>query len=119
MKHNEKDIESIHLRVNTEVKQTELIIHNIYNSCSISTSFTGSPSTLPQLAEALAAPGEHLVVGDFNLHHPYWGGPRCLTRHAMADKTIEIATATQLNLLLPAGTITREQNQQKTTIDLC
>lgn len=97
-----------------------LRLHNIYNPSPLSTTSTESPSTLPVLHTALAEhPSDaHLVVGDFNLHHPYWGGPRCLTRHAMADQLINTATNAGLDLLTPPGMITREMNQQRTTIDL-
>ena len=36
----------------------------------------------------------------------------------MADTLIELATEAQLDLLLPAGEVTRRMNEQHTTIDL-
>ena len=96
-------------------------IHNVYNPSPISTTSRDSPSTLPKLAEGLRsgrAESTHLVVGDFNLHHPYWGGGGCLIQHAMADTLIELTAETHLDLLLPTGEITRRMNQQRTTIDL-
>lgn len=99
-------------------RATSISIHNVYNPSPISISSTDSPTTLYRLRKALDAPGEHLILGDFNLHHPYWGGTRCLDRHAMADELIGISVVEGLSLLLPEGTITREQNTQRTTIDL-
>ena len=61
---------------------------------------------LTVLAEALIQPGEHVVVGDFNLHHPYWCGPFRVTQHAMADVLLNIGEQHDLEQMLPAGTIT-------------
>ena len=96
-------------------------IYNVYNLSPIFTTSRDSPFTLPKLAKGLRsgrAESTHLVVGDFNLHHPYWGGGGCLIQHAIADTLIELTAETHLNLLLPTGEITRKINQQRTTIDL-
>ena len=50
--------------------QEEVWIHNIYNPSPRSTRSTDSPSTLPQIRAALQKPREHILLGDFNLHHP-------------------------------------------------
>ena len=44
------------------------------------------------------------MVGDFNLHHPSWGGAHCLTQHGVADCLIEVVEAVDLDLALPLGT---------------
>ena len=128
---NEADFQTIEFTLHTSVNYADstvsaggegseltVLLHNIYNPCQISYSSTQGDSTLPRLREALETQGNHIVVGDFNLHHPYWGGTRCVTRHAAADQLLEIVSGATLDLLLPAGTITREQHQQRTTIDL-
>lgn len=131
---NESDFQTIELKLRTHVTTTEqqgndnediaigdpksVRIHNIYNPCPISHSSTQGPTTIPRLREALVTHTEHIVVGDFNLHHPYWGGTRCLDRHLAADLLIETVNEAQLTLLLSAGTVTREQHNQRTTIDL-
>ncbi|OGE50276.1 hypothetical protein PENARI_c017G00750 [Penicillium arizonense] len=46
-----------------------------------------------------------IVLGDFNLHHPAWGGDDALTDTA------------NLDLWLAPGTITRDESGHKTTID--
>ena len=53
--------------------------------------------------------GEHVVVGDFNLHHPMWTKPGYEHRHEEADQLVELATETGLELLLPQGTTTYER----------
>lgn len=58
------------------------------------------------LAKALTQPGEHVIVGDFNLHYPYWCGPSRVTQHVTADVLLNIAEQYDLEQMLPAGTIT-------------
>lgn len=117
----EDDFCSIRIVIRNNDGSTKAIrLHNVYNPSPNSTTSVNSPSTLPRLVKAIEENPEdtHMVVGDFNLHHPYWGGPRCFSRHAAADHLIDVATQATLDLLTPPGTITREMNQQKTTIDL-
>ena len=70
------------------------------------------------MLQALQAPGQHLIVGDFNLHHPLWGGLDVPQTHAAADILIEGIVEHQLELLLPLGTITCEKNHKHSTLDL-
>lgn len=61
---------------------------------------------------------EHIVVGDFNLHHPYWCGPFRVTQHATADTLLNLAEEYELNQTLPASTITWARGRLSSTIDL-
>lgn len=91
-------------------------IHNYYNPPSAHTSTElGTLSILPR---ALAMQGQHILLGDFNLHHPLWGGITSPTHHTLANHLIETATAANLNLALPRGTITRRRGNSKSTLDL-
>ena len=58
-----------------------------------------------------------VLLGDFNLHHPSWGGD-----HIVADREastlIEIINSFGLNLLLPRGEATWQRGGIETTIDL-
>ena len=58
------------------------------------------------------------MVGDFNLHHPTWGGLRCLTQHVAADRLLDVAAAADLNLTLPPGTITWRAHHLESMINL-
>ena len=70
----------INIRKRTELEETAtgardsyqetIWIYNIYNPSPVSYSSTDSPSTIPQLEEALGEDREHIIVGDFNLHYP-------------------------------------------------
>src|SRR5205814_169596 len=77
------------------------------------------PTPIPHLLDALQVPGRHLVVGDFSLHHPLWGGPEVTRSHAAAELLIRGMIANQMDLLLTPGTITREKhNNEPSTLDL-
>jgi hypothetical protein len=70
------------------------------------------------MLDALQALGQHLIVGDFNLHHPLWGGPNVTQAHDAADLLLSGMVENQLELLLLLGTITREKNKERSTLDL-
>jgi hypothetical protein len=81
---------------------TTLYIHNFYNPPpKLLTS--RNLATLELLPQALDRPGEHLLIEDFDLHHPLWGGMMLPPQHALSDILGE--TMTQSNPdrpLLPA-----------------
>jgi hypothetical protein len=66
--------------------------------------------------------GEHIFLGDFNLHHPLWTGPSYPRHHRLSDTLLEHMRNASAELLLPQGTITREMvkggTAERTTIDL-
>ena len=70
------------------------------------------------MLDAVQAPSRHLIVGDFNLHHPLWGGPEIHQSHNGAELLIDGIELYNLDLLLPPGTITRKFNQQRSSLDL-
>ena len=51
-------------------EKIEVWVHNVYNPSPTSYKTKDSPSTIPVISEVLQRPGEHILVGDFNLHHP-------------------------------------------------
>lgn len=113
-----KDLCTLMIRVQMGRSVKTIYIHNVYNPSPESLSTNEGVSTIPALGEALKAHGEHLVVGDFNLHNPYWGGQRVRRSHAWSRKLIELMERESLDLTLPAGTITWERKDQASTIDL-
>lgn len=78
----------------------------MYNPSPASYSSTDSPSTFPEMQQALQANVEHILLSDFNLHHPYWSGPSRPTQYAAADQLLDIIDAAEMELILPPGTIT-------------
>ncbi len=117
----------LHLRSRVNGARDGVIL-NIYRPI-------GSKSAIASLSDRLPVPSDakdvlsllhfslqdtsvdHIVLGDFNLHHPSWGG-----QHVRPDSEskhlISMYNAHSLRLLLPLGTIIREENNHKTTIDL-
>lgn len=94
-------------------------IHNIYNPCPGSYSTITAASTVPAIrAQIESLEGEHIVLGDFNLHHPFWSGPSRPTQHAAADALLDLVDDHKLSLTLPAGTVTWEARGSQSTIDL-
>jgi hypothetical protein len=72
----------------------------------------------PRIAQAIEeAPAETLLLGDFNLHHPAWGG-RQATCETQAEQLLADTQATDLQLLTPRGIPTWKRGQSTTVIDL-
>lgn len=93
-------------------------IHNIYNPSSASYSFTDSPSTILIAAQQISCDENHILLGDFNLHHPYWSGPSRLKPHAVANQLLNLIECAEMSLTLPNDTITWEAQNSYSTIDL-
>lgn len=95
----------------------QMHIHNCYNQPS-STSSQQAGDVLTLLPSVLGQEGEHILLGDFNLHHPKWGGPNTFDQHKAADDLIAITQVYQLELLTPPGTVTWETPRSCQTLDL-
>jgi len=91
---------------------------NIYNSCSLFTTFTKRFSIISHLNELLKNDCKQLIIKDFNLHHSHWERWRCFTHHMMIDTLLNIITNARLKLLLKSNIVTYETHNQFTTIDL-
>ncbi len=91
---------------------------NIYNSCSLSITFTKRSLIISRLNELLKNDCEQLIVKDFNLHHFHWKRWRCFTHHTTTNTLLNIITNARLKLLLKLNIITREAHNQFTMIDL-
>ena len=94
-----------------------LHIHNCYNQPPNLAS-SRELGVLRQLPEALAGEGEHVLLGDFNLHHPSWGGVLLPTQHALADDLIDVTTMANMELTLPPGSVTWRTQRSMSTLDL-
>ncbi len=103
---------------NTDSETQMLRLLNVYNSCSLFTTFIEKSSIIFRLNELLKNDCEQLIVEDFNLHHSHWEEWRCFTHHTTTDTLLNVITNARLKLLLKSDTITREAHNQFTTIDL-
>lgn len=118
--HHSPDYSELNLRTQKQDEQGQRVIHihNIYNP---SPSTAHPLGTLPLLGKILQQHGreeEHIVLGDFNLHHPHWAGVDQRRVHKEAEELLAIIETNHLQLLLPPGTRTRQERGQDTTIDL-
>ncbi|KAF2802659.1 DNase I-like protein, partial [Mytilinidion resinicola] len=101
-----KDLCTLLLRLQDRTVQ----IHNLYNPQP-----RGHTAELP----GLFTPGhEHMLVGDFNLHHPLWGGERVVAVEDEAAELVRVTRAAGLQLTTERGIETWRRNHQRTTIDL-
>ena len=117
--HHSRDAQTVTIRYETgSQQQRTLSIHNIYNPSPSSYSAIET-GTLETLRYCLQEPqNDHIVVGDFNLHHPLWSGLARPTQHNAADILIEIARNASLDLATECGTITWRSRGLYSTIDL-
>ncbi|KAJ6020305.1 hypothetical protein N7499_003588 [Penicillium canescens] len=104
-----RDAQEVRFRVGEKGEQRELRVFNIYNP-------VGSIETILKLEDMLDKKG-CIVLGDFNLHHPAWGGDNAI-QDANADALIELTDSADLDLWLAPGTITRDEAGHQTSIDL-
>src|SRR5205823_752513 len=56
-------------------------IHSVYSETPELYRTTAWNTPIPSMLSALQMPGQHLIVGDFNLHHPLWGGRSVTQTH--------------------------------------
>jgi len=103
---------------NTNNKTQTLKLLNVYNSCSLFTTFTEKSLIISCLNKLLKNDCKQLIVKDFNLHHSHWEEWKCFTHHTTTDTLLNIITNARLKLLLKSDIITREAHNQFTMIDL-
>lgn len=60
-----------------------------------------------------------MLLGDFNLHHPLWGGLNREVTDLESEDLIDIIGDFALYSTLPPGTVTYKEGRSQTTIDLC
>ncbi|KAI0991993.1 hypothetical protein K3495_g16193, partial [Podosphaera aphanis] len=106
------DITCISLQTN----RGKIYVNNIYNPPSLShgSKELGTIKFIPEIISK----GLHILVGDFNLHHPRWGGQMVLSHHKLAEDLIEMLGDKNMELALPEGTITWENRGSQSTLDL-
>ncbi len=60
---------------------------------------------------------KHMILGDFNLHHPSWGGAG-IQGDAEAEDLLEIIDIHDIEMTIEPGVVTWQRRNQKSTIDL-
>jgi hypothetical protein len=99
-------------------ERQHITIHNIYNPARRSESNSTVLTDVHTILHNNLS-NEQILLGDFNLHHPMWGGAN--VRHTDLESADLLAIMDDFNLsnTLPPGTITYEAGAARTTIDLC
>ena len=92
-------------------------VHNIYNPSPVLITLE-NPSSLPLAEQKIQEPGEHLLLGDFNLHHPNWNNPNRYSYHKEADALVEFTENRGLELISPHNKPTWKARGQESVIDL-
>ena len=118
-KEHSRDICSLTVEFGDDQQEEQnVIIHNVYNPARRSES---DSTVLVDVRTILHdnQSSEQILLGDFNLHHPMWGGTD--VRHIDPESADLLAIMEDFNLgsTLPPGTITYEERTLRTTIDLC
>lgn len=108
------------LRAEENRPARRVLMHNLYHPRPPSTHPPEAVPTFQQIRQAIQnePQADHIVLGDFNLHHPRWGGSTCVSIDQEAETLIDVMNELQLTCILPPGTITRRRGRQETTIDL-
>ncbi|CAE7033039.1 RVT 1 multi-domain protein [Pyrenophora teres f. teres] len=94
-----------------------LHMHCIYN-------VTSKSIPTDRFKELMSAPGQHLMMGDFNMKHPWWGDRRVRNKKSRESKALHEAFKYELEicLLTQRGARTREatpgDRNRWSTIDL-
>lgn len=107
------DITSISL----QTSQGKVCVHNIYNPPPLAHS-SRELGTLQWIPQILAQKGKHVLIGDFNLHHPSWGGQVVLQHHRVAEDLMGMLCDANMELILPEGLITWKSRGSQSTLDL-
>jgi hypothetical protein len=93
-------------------------IYNVYSEPPGSYQVTNYNTPILLLPALLEREGEHIVLGDFNLHHPTWCGVRNPTQHAASDTLLNNIYPYGLSLVSPKAQPTWEARGLSSTIDL-
>jgi endonuclease/exonuclease/phosphatase family metal-dependent hydrolase len=117
-----KRIEHTHLthsrdcqEVRVKTNGSELRVINVYNDQQRGAALDLLQGILPTIREQKGT--SYLVLGDFNLHHPVWGGDAA-PRDARAEDLLDLMETAGLDSWLAPGTVTRDQAGSQSTIDL-
>jgi hypothetical protein len=101
--------------VRIKSERLELRIINVYNDQQHGAALRLLQETLPPTREQQGV--SYLILSDFNLHHPAWGGDDA-SRDARAEDLLDLMESVGLDNWVAPGTITRDQAGYQSTIDL-
>ena len=85
----------------------DIYIHNIYIEPT-TYSTKEIPPILYSLKRLLENKGGHIILGDFNLHHPLWNSPTYDKHHYIADELLDIVSEIGATLYILKGLAIRD-----------
>ena len=102
-----------------QTSQGPVQLINVYVEAEGGRVTLGSGSALRKVPELFTEGSECILLGDFNLHHPSWGGERVRRADEAARELIDMTAQRGLCLATSQGATTwRGGRSQGTTIDL-
>jgi exonuclease III len=113
--HHSPDLSTLIISCSGQGMEEIIHIHNVYNPPADT-----DETTIPLLREVLhkTTGDKHIVLGDFNLHHPHWSGDDSTRQHSEAEELLQLVLEHHMELLLPPGSVTFDERGGATTIDL-
>ena len=118
--HDQSLLTPDYCQITFQLPTGRLTIHNIYSQTPTSINTSKWESPIPTMLQNIQNDdSEHLVIGDFNLHHEMWGGDGVERAHEGASHLVEAIQMGNLQLLSPRGIPTREMHGNRpSTLDL-
>ncbi|KAJ5413841.1 hypothetical protein N7509_000468 [Penicillium cosmopolitanum] len=105
-----KDLQELSITTSTGT----LRILNTYNDRTSNAALHLLPAVLPEHSDGSS---RLMILGDFNLHHPWWGREGVKAEEE-AEELLDLMEKLALDSWLPEGTITRMDGKSESTIDL-
>ena len=99
-------------------EEIRLWIHNIYSPLPDIYTLREELPVLNSFRKALQEEREHIILGDFNLHHLIWNNPGRFTYHTGADQLLDVAASKEMEQALPEGSVTWKARGTESAIDL-
>ena len=87
-------------------QKRKIRIHNVYNLFLVFYTFNTSSLTLLRIKQALQKKEDHILLGDFNLHHLQWNNLGQFIYYLVADELISITQEKDLELALLRKVVT-------------
>ena len=109
-----RDLSSLRLQTSEGV----IWVHSVYSQPPATLNDVSFPSPIPELPKLLQREGEHVVLGDFNLHHPWWSPPSDPVVHRRAEELVDIMNNAPCELISPANVATFKTSHGSSVIAL-
>lgn len=93
------------ISISPQIDRGKILLNNFY-SPSPPSHGSNDLGTLLFPEELPPKEGQHILVGDFILHHPIWGCQTVLSHYKLSENLIDIPESKNMELALPKSIIT-------------